>query len=470
MIQSTMTGSAKTTRDQDFIHDLVGHLVKTPYEALPDSALRAAKTFILDTFGVAIVGTLAPGVGETERILKDWGGKEESSVLVLGGRLPSASAAMLNSFIMHNQEFDCAHDRAVIHPFTTALPVALAVAEAKGGVSGRELLTAVTLGVDVSCSIGVATQSPMRHFRPGTTGAFGAVAAAGKVLGFDEATLVNAMGILYSQICGTLQPHHEGSMVNSMQTGFNARAAVTAVSLAVEGVSGPVEVLEGRYGYLRLFEGEYDADSVLANLGRTWQVEQVGHKPFPCGRLTQGVVEAALSLRERNGISADDVLEAEAVVPPLVHRLVGRPMERSSPTAQYAKLSIPFVAATALVRGSVFVTDFQGEALRDLEVHDLAHRIRSVQDPDNHDENAMGPVRLRIKLRSGGEHEATVDHALGHPDNPLTREQHLAKFRRCWDTGAGHLPAGNRELLIDLVDRLEDVAAVEEISRALQPG
>ena len=464
-----MTDSSSSVRERDFIHDLVHHVVSTPYEGLPDTAVQATKTYILDTLGVAIVGTLAPGVTETEKILRDWGGKEECSVLVLGGKLPSSSAAMLNSFLMHNQEFDCVHDAAVIHPFTTALPVALAAAEAKGGVTGRELLTAVALGIDVSCSIGIASRSPMRHFRPGTTGAFGAVAAAGKLLGFDEETLANAMGILYSQISGTLQPHHEGSVVNSMQTGFNARAAVTAVRLAEEGVVGPGEVLEGRYGYLRLFEGEYEVDDVLADLGRTWQVERVGHKPFPCGRLTQGVVEAALTLRDRHGTAPEDVVDAEAIVPPLVHRLVGRPLDQRSPTAQYAKLSIPYVVATALIRGSVFVTDFQEDALRDPEVYDLAQRIRAVRDPANNDENAMGPVRLRLSLRNSVDREIVVPQALGHPDNPLTREQHLAKFRRCWETGAGHLPKDNCQLLIDLVDRLEDVEAMEGIVQALQP-
>ena len=110
-------------------------------------------------------------------------------------------------------------------------------------------------------------------------------------------------------------------MVNSMQTGFNARAAVTATALAAEGVIGASDVMEGRYGYFRLFEGEYQVDDVIANLGRIWQVEQVSHKPFPSGRLTHGVVEAALTLRNQHGIAPEDVEEIEATVPPLVHRL-----------------------------------------------------------------------------------------------------------------------------------------------------
>ena len=456
-------------RRHDFIHDLVHHVVSTPYESLPPKAILATKTYILDSLGVALVGTLAPGVKEMQSVLRGWGGKEESTVLVLGGKLPSSSSAMLNSFLIHNQEFDCVHDRAVVHPLTVVLPVALAIAEAKGKVTGRELLTAVALGVDVSCSLGMASRSAMTHFRPGTAGAFGGVAAAGKLLGFGETELANAMGIVYSQISGTLQPHHEGAVLNSMQTGFNARAAVTAVSLAAEGIAGPVDVLEGRYGYFRLFEGEYSLDEVSADLGRVWQVERVGHKPYPCGRLAQGTVEAAIALRNSYGIHPEDVAECEATVPPLVHRLVGRPLDRSSPTAQYAKLSIPFVVATALIRGTVFVTDFQGDALRDPRVHEIARQVRVVRDPHIPDENVMYPAQLSVRLKSGAVHEMAVEQALGHPDNPLSREQHLAKFLRCWEAGAGHFPQANAQLLIDLVDRLEDVPTTDEIVQTLQP-
>ena len=453
----------------DAIYPMVRHVLASRFEDLSPQAVQATKTFILDSFGVAIAGSLAPGVSQTLKVFRSWGGKEESTVLVSGGKLPSPSAAMMNSFMMHNQEFDCVHDRAVIHPFTTALPVALAVAEARGGVTGRELLTAVALGVDISCSIGISSRSPMSFFRPGTAGAFGAVAAGGKIAGMDEKTLANAMGIVYSQICGTLQPHHEGAMVISMQTGFNARAAATAISLAAEGIIGASGVLEGRYGYFRLFEGEYEVDDVLENLGRVWQVERVGHKPFPCGRLTQGVVEAALTLREIHGIAADDVEECEAVVSPLVQRLVGRPLGHDAPSAQYAKLSIPFVVATALIRNTVFITDFWEEALRDPSVHELARRIRVVRDPKIQDENAMVPLRLRIQLKSGAVHELILEQMMGHPDKPLSREQHLTKFRNCWEVGAGHLPAANQQRLVDLVDGLEDVATVEEIIKLLVP-
>jgi 2-methylcitrate dehydratase PrpD len=463
------SSSSKTSGRKDAIHALVRNVVNTQYEDLSQGAVDATKMFILDAFGVAIAGTLAPGVPETLGLLSDWGGKAESTVLVSGERLPAPSSAMMNSFLMHNQEFDPVHDLAVVHAFTTVLPVALAVAEAQGGVTGRDLLTAVALGVDVACWIGISSRSPIAHFRPGTLGAFGAVAAAGKISGMDEATLTHAMGIVYSQISGTLQPHTEGVQVNSMQTGFNARGAVTAISLAARGIQGPTEVLEGPYGYFPLFEGEYDVVDVLANLGRVWQVERIGHKPFPSGRLTHGAAEAVLILKEQHGFKDEDIDDIEALVPPLVYRLVGRPLGSGTPSLQYAKLCIPFVAAVALLRDTVFIHDFGEEGLRDPAVHELAHRITVVEDLTITDQNIMVPQTLRIRLKDGAEHKLTLDQLLGHPDKPLSREQHLAKFDACWAAGASHLPESNRDRLAELVDILEDTPSVEEIIRLLVP-
>ena len=463
------SNATEPSGQDDAIHALVAHVVRSGYDSLSQEAVNATKTFILDSFGVAIAGTLAPGVSETLGVLSEWAGKPESTVWVSGEKMPAPSAAMMNGYLMHNQEFDCVHDLAVIHAFTSALPAAMAVAEAKGGVNGRELLTAVALGVDVSCSIGISSRSPMAHFRPGTVGAFGAVAAAGKIAGFGQAALANAMGIVYSQICGTLQPHHEGAQVISMQVGFNVRAAVTAIALAERGIIGASGVLEGRYGYFPLYEGEYDIEEVLANLGRVWQVERIGHKPFPCGRLTHGAVEATLALKNQYGFTASDVQDCEVVAPPLVYRLVGRPLEPRVPSSQFAKLSIPFVVAVALIKGTVFVHDFEDQGLSNVAVHELADRIKVVQDPGIQDENIMVPLTVRVRLKDGTQHELTLDQVIGHPDKPLTHEQHMAKFHDCWAAGAGHLPEGNRDRLADLLTNLEDAPSIEEIVRLLVP-
>ena len=169
---------------------------------------------------------------------------EQARVWSHGARLSAAGAAVCNGYQIHNGEFDCVHEGAVVHTFTVPVAAALAWAEREGGVGGRDFLTALALGVDVACHLGVASKSPLRFFRPATAGAFGAVAAIGRLAGFDAATLVNAFGTVLGQLAGTMQAHTEGSPLLGMQIGFSGRNAIVACDMAAGGLAAPHGVLE----------------------------------------------------------------------------------------------------------------------------------------------------------------------------------------------------------------------------------
>jgi 2-methylcitrate dehydratase PrpD len=179
------------------------------------------------------------------------------------------------------------------------------------------------------------------------------------------------------------------------------------------------------------------------------------------------VVEALLRFTTEHGVSAADVASVTARVPPLVARLVGRP-DVPAPGANYARLCLPFVAATALLRGRVDVPDFRGDALTAADAHELARRITTVVD-GNPDENAITPQRVELALRDGRRHALTLDRVLGHPTHPLTREAHLDKFRRCWTYGAERLVEAHAERVIEAVDRLESLPDVRELMRLVVP-
>lgn len=445
----------------DGIRRFAEHVVGSTYEQLSPAAVLATKTFVLDSIGVGVAGSADPWAARLADCAARWGEGHESTVWGSGRRLPAAAAALVNAYQIHCLEFDCVHEGAVVHPMATLLSALFAHAERRGRVAGKYFLTAAALGVDVACSLGIASRAPMKFFRPATAGAFGTVAAVGKLEGFDVESLTDAFGIVYGQVCGTLQPHAEGSLLLGLQMGFNARGALTAIDLAASGLVGPHEILEGRYGYFRLFEGAYDLAPVLGELGKVWQVTRLAHKPFPSGRLTHGAIDGLLRLKTRHGFEARDVSRITVIVPPLVQHLVGRP-DTPAPAANYARLCLPFVAATALLQGRVDVPDFVGDCLTDPEVHALARKVE-VELDDNPDENAFVPQTIRVALADGRRYELHLDSVLGHPDSPLTREQHLDKFRRCWTYGARPLRQENGERLIALVDRLEEVADVREL-------
>jgi 2-methylcitrate dehydratase PrpD len=451
----------------DAIRSFADHVAATSFDDLPAEAVAATKTFVLDTLGVAVAGSGDVHAAQLGRTTSAWGRGDEATVWGTGQRLPAPSAALINAYQAHCLEFDCVHEGAVVHAMATTLPAALAFAERAGGMRGRDLITAVALGVNVAAGVGVASRAAMRFFRPATAGAFGAVAAVGKLAGLDVPMLVSAFGMLYAQLSGTLQPHLEAVPALAFQMGVNARAAVMAVDLARDGIDGPRDVLEGRYGYFALFEGAHDVGAVLATLGKVWRITELAHKPFPSGRLTHGAVDGLQRLCARHGFTADHVASVHVRVPPLVGRLVSRP-DVADPSPGYARLCLPFVAATALLKGTVDVPDFRGDWLRDESVHALAERIIVVTDASA-DVNAMEPQTVEVTLRDGTRHTVMIDHVLGHPAHPLSRQAHLEKLGRNLGYGAIPISASARDRMIELVDTLETLPDVRPLIATTSP-
>jgi aconitate decarboxylase len=451
-------GMALPEKPMDAIAAFAGHVVQTRFDDLPEEAVAAAKTLILDTLGVGVVGSAGPWAGELVASASGWGRGEDARVWARGARLPAPAAALCNAYQVHNSEFDCIHERAVVHPMAVLLAAVLAHAERAGGVAGRDLLAAVVLGVDVGTSLGIASRAPLRFFRPATAGAFAATAAVGRLMGFDEEALINAFGAVLGQLCGTMQAHSEGSLLLALQIGFNARNALVACDLAANVLAGPQRLLEGPFGFLPLFEGEYDLGPVLGGLGKSWRIGEVALKPFPSGRATHGMLDGVLGLRQEHGFGAADVARVEAHVPPLTHRLVARPAHAGM-SANQARLCAPYVVACALLEAGVDVDDFRPDALRDPGRLALAERV-TVRVDDNPDPNALAPVEVAVVLKDGARHEAAVSAVYGSPARPMGREAQLAKFRRNWISGARPLPEAAGEQLLAAVDRLETISDV----------
>ena len=286
----------------DAITAFAEHVAARGYNDLPAAAVAAAKTFLLDTLGVGLIGSSGPKARELVGIQPLWGSGSDARVWSTGERLPAPAAAFCNAYQVHNAEFDCVHEAAVAHVMTIVLPVALAGAERMAKiegkpVDGRRLIEAVVLGVDVAASLGLAATSGLRFFRPATVGVFGGSAALGKLMGFDARRLQHAFAIAYGQLSGNMQAHTEGSLLLAMQMGFSARNAVVACDLARAGFEGPANILEGPFGYFKLIEPGGDPARVTGSFGKVWRITEVAHKPFPSGRATHGIVDACLELR-----------------------------------------------------------------------------------------------------------------------------------------------------------------------------
>lgn len=434
---------------------------------LSADAVAQAKVFILDTLGVGIAGSTAYGADELSAASSTWGTGNEATIWGRRERAPATTAALLHGFQVHCQEYDCVHEGAVLHPMATTLPAVIGYAERSGGISGKDLLTAVAVGVDVAAGLGIASKSAMRFFRPATAGGFGAVAALGKLMGLSEDQLVGAFGVQYAQTSGTLQPHVEGSATLPLQVGMNSRAALQSVDLTRAGLVGPEDVFEGPYGYMRLFEGAWDLEPVLQSLGTRWRIAELSHKPYPSGRATHAGVEGLVELRRAHPFGVEDVDTITIVGPPITAQLCSR-ADVANPSPNYARLCMSYVAAKVLLHGEIDLAHYCGAELTDPATHALAPKIRMISD-GGADPNALVPVDITIALVGGQTLHWHCDAMLASPTRRLTREQHLTKFHRCCDFAHAPIPAGQQDQLIETVDAIESLSDIRLLTQLLAP-
>ncbi|MBR9651583.1 MmgE/PrpD family protein [Thalassovita aquimarina] len=437
------------------------HVLATRYEDLSEETISAAGRLILDSIGVGLAGSSGQWAAELSGAASGWGQGAQCRVFGREGRFPPGLAAFHNAYCIHNSEFDCLHEDAVVHALTAILPAALAVAEQQGGVLGRTLVEAVVAGVDIAAAIGLAGTAPMKFFRPAVVGGLGAVAAAGKVAGLDRDQLINAFGAQYAQSGGSMQAHEEGTMLLALQIGFNARAAVEAVDLARAGLAATKDTFEGRFGYFKLFEDAVDLAPVLDDLRKQRRIEEVVEKPFPTGRATHGAIEAVMRLQVRRAADPEMLHGIVVTVSPVAHSLVGRPAQIGMP-ANYARLCLSYCVARCLLEGNVGVDHFTPEALADTAALILAERIE-VQTFDMAEPSAFGPSRVTLEYADGTTETETIGQALGHPSNPVSTAQRLAKFGANCRAAALPLSADEAAALSGRISDIETLGDVRDL-------
>lgn len=445
---------------------LADHALAVEWDALPASVRADALRLLHDAVVVGVGGARATHGDELLQAVQGWGAADDHPCGVLGRpgvRLPAPSAAFINAFQTHGQEFDSVHEGAVLHPLPTIMPVLMAEAERSGPYQGSEILAAMVAGTDVAVTLGVAATSPIQFFRPATAGIFGCVAALCRLRRLDRETTLNAMGYALAFSSGTMQAHTEGKPALPVQVANAARSAIQAADIAVAGLPGPIDSITGPFGYLTLFEKSYDLADAMDRLGRDYRISEVCVKPYPSGRATHGGVVAALNLRQAYGLSADQVAAGTYRAPALIRHLVGR-ASRPGMAVSHARLCLPYLIAVALTRGDVGLSDFTPSALSDGAVLDLASRIVVTVD-DNPDPAAFIPAELTLNLKDGREVRETVTAQLGSPAFPLSCEQQLAKGLACLDfvgLAALHAP------LAALMDRFDTLADGAEAFRLAQ--
>jgi 2-methylcitrate dehydratase PrpD len=461
----------------DIVWDLAEHIVGMRFEDLGGHTLDLAKRFSLDTLGVAIAGSSATGVREVVEQMEEWGGRSESTIICYGKRVPDVNAAFANSVMIHARDFDDTHDGAVVHANVTVLPTVMAISEKVEGVTGKEFLCALVLGIDLNCRLGLAignapefSRREIKWIRTAVCGIFGATAAACKVLKMEKQQVVNALGIALSQIGGTRQVITDSALTKRMQPAFMARAAILSTLLAKRGITGCKDIFEGSYGYFNLYwGGDYARRELTEGLGERFEGDNLSFKPYPCCRYTHGPIDAALRCAKRNGISSDAVEEIKVhLVGHPFFDMVSRPFElRGNPSVD-AQFSIPYTVATALLDGYVFLDSFEPEKVKERARNPLLKKVAVFRDGAIKDPRSLGPATVEIKTKGGKAFSETVEEFKGHPNNTMTEQECRDKFLRCSAYSSKPFSGEDLEKIMGAVLRLETLDNTNDMTKFLK--
>jgi 2-methylcitrate dehydratase PrpD len=420
------------------------YAVACRYEDIPPDVRERAKQCIADTIATIIFGFELPWSRIVVAFAEKNGTGGKSRILGPGGgRVHAPAAALANGALAHAFEMDnLTWPSTGVHPGATLLAPGLAVAQERG-LGGRELITAVVAGAEVMIRIGRATHhsNEGRGFHaPGTTGPFGAAVVCGHLMGFDAARMRNALGIAGSLACGLMEFARSGTgaMVKRLHLGRAAESGVLAASLAADGFTGPVSVLEGAFGFLRVFCGEeFDAAELTRGLGESYATRSITLKRFPCHITAHTSVQAILDLRAEHGYAAADVAAIHIAGN---DKMAGVNNIRSPADVMMAQYSIPFCVALAHLRDPRDPRAFDEAALHDPQIRSLVERV-SISIGDNRPTPLAAVVTVtlhdgRVLTRSVADFKGTPGQPLDHSE---MREKFLMLTRHCGSEEMGEM-------------------------------
>jgi 2-methylcitrate dehydratase PrpD len=406
----------------------------TDYERLPPNVVELSKKVLLDTIGVMVAATtLEKAVLPIIQLVKEGGGKEESTIIGFGGKVPCWNAAFANGALSHALDYSTSDSRGVA-PGGVTVPAALAMAERVRHTSGRQLLTAIAVGSEVLMRIGGAiTRNPMEFgwVSPMLLGVFGATVAAGKIAGLGPRQMMDAMGIALHQAGGTWEMAEDpASTFRAVRNCFVNKTGVLAVLMAQGGLSAAKDPLGGKHGlYRQYFQGDYDPSVLTKGLGGEFRFETISFKPYPSCRDTHTSIDAALRLARQHDIVPGQVEEIQLTVGFMGEKLCIPREQRCQPqTSIEAKFSLPFTVATAIARRKVTLVEFSPSGITDPEVLSLARRVSYRVGKGS---PGVDPGIIDIRLKNGRVLHEEVVNPPGGPQSPLSQEDLIGKFRDC---------------------------------------
>lgn len=434
------------------------------FDRLPPALVSRIKLHVLDGLGVALRGAALPWTAQVRDYVIAEGASPVAALWGTGQRSSIANAALVNGTAGHAFEMDDIHKESVVHPNSLAVPVAIAIAQARPEITGRDLLNAIVAGYEVGTRVGNAATTALflNGFHPqGTSGVFVAAATASRLLGLDADATHRALGIAGSLGAG-LMAAQEGAMVKRLHSGRAAQSGVMAALLAARGFTGIDNVLEAEYGgFLSGFgHGGYRLDRLTHGLGADWEAGKVGFKMYPNVTSIHTSLDALHAILDDARLTARDIESIEVGCGHMTYVHTAWTYRPRGVTA--AQMNLFYGLAVMALRGKVDAGDYADDRIADPEVLAFIPRIRAYEDAEL---EAMGAAwrhaaRVTVRSRSGESWSREMLNRRGSPENDVDAADVSHKFHVNVDGLIGKDAARAIEEDVARLDTLGDLRAL----------
>jgi len=406
------------------------------YNELPEGVIDRVKYLALDYLGVAARGSLSDSSAPVLNFVSNRGMVGEGAV-VIGADLKAdpTYAALANGACAHSIERDKVVNEASLHPGVVIISSAVASSHIAGS-GGRALIEGIVAGYEVMVRLGFSLD-PAAHyaqgFHPtGTCGTMGSAITAAKILGLDQEAMTNALGIAGSQAAASMEFLSDGSFTKRLHAGWAAHSGVIAALLASEGFSGPGTIIEGRHGFLRSYSPNSDPSSLFEGWGDPFKVMKTSIKPHACCRYKQGPIDGILEIMHENRLKPSDIDEVKLGILKAGIPIVAQPEESKYVPKSIvdAQFSMPFGAAVAILCGRATLEEYTQKNIMSPEIKQMMAKIYCVEDPElERDYPEKWPASVNISTKEGRQYHARVEFPKGDPENPLTWDELIQKFK-----------------------------------------
>ncbi len=399
--------------------DLARFVCETRFEDIPQETVTFTKHLTSKIVAAMLLGARTRAGKQAVDYVLSRGGAPEAGIVGTGVRCSLEDAVFVNGITCHAAELEDDQFPSATSDITV-FPVIFPLME-KLGLSGRDMIRASSLGLEIMNRVGMFTLSGKGYTDLPFYGVVGAAVTAGVALNLNQNQMTNAVGIALGRASGFII--NFGTDAHYIESAGACRDGLTAALLAQRGLTGNPDLEK----WIQDLCAGMDVDPVRVaeGLGRPpWRVHEIWVKKYPCCFLTHRHIDMMLDVLADRALSAADVEHIGIHVGP-VDFTCNRPFPTDTEDARF---SFHHIMAALLVDGDVDSHHFTREKLEDPRFQQAWTKTSVTLHPEWPAEFMSGTAKLEVRLNSGETVVREREQARGGPRFPLTDREFKALY------------------------------------------